>query len=307
MIYRRLGNTDMVISSVTLGTLGMGAGGQDDSVSIETIHAALDAGVNIIDTAQPYGKGKAEHVVGEALKGRRNKVFIAAKCGNLHLEDGRRVKNAEPNDLRRQLGETLERLKTDYIDIYQMHWPVLSTPFEDSFGEMVKMRDEGWIRFIGVSNFTLDEIEEASKYAEIVSLQPLFSLVDRGAREKILPYCIEKGLGVMSYGSIGGGALTGKYKERPVFDPDDTRSRLYACFSEENWAQTKRIADRLGEIAAERGVPTVQVAINWVTAQKGMTSAIVGARNPEQAVMNVGAGEWSLNKSELSRIEDSCR
>ena len=204
--------------------------------------------------------------------------------------------------IRQELETSLKRLKTDYIDLYQVHWPDDKVPFEETFGELENMRKQGKIRYIGVSNFSVEQTEEASKYCQIVSTQPQYSLLVRDIEKDILPYCVEKNIGILSYGSIGAGALTGKFKEKPVFKEDDERASFYTFFQEQNWPKTKQMIDTLEEIAASHGKPTVHAAINWVLQQKGIPVALVGARTPEQVRMNAQAADWELTDEENAKI-----
>ncbi len=266
----------------------------DDDQSIATIRAGLEAGINLIDTAPVYGDGHSEEVVGRALEGlKREDIVLATKCGRF---------TCETEKIRQELETSLKRLKTDYIDLYQVHWPDDKVPFEETFGELENMRKQGKIRYIGVSNFSVEQTEEASKYCQIVSTQPQYSLLVRDIEKDILPYCVEKNIGILSYGSIGAGALTGKFKEKPVFKEDDERASFYTFFQEQNWPKTKQMIDTLEEIAASHGKPTVHAAINWVLKQKGISVALVGARTPEQVRMNAQAADWELTDEENAKI-----
>ena len=297
MKFRKLGQSDLNCSVIGLGTWGMAGsfwGKVDDDQSIATIRAGLEAGINLIDTAPVYGDGHSEEVVGRALEGlKREDIVLATKCGRF---------TCETEKIRQELETSLKRLKTDYIDLYQVHWPDDKVPFEETFGELENMRKQGKIRYIGVSNFSVEQTEEASKYCQIVSTQPQYSLLVRDIEKDILPYCVEKNIGILSYGSIGAGALTGKFKEKPVFKEDDERASFYTFFQEQNWPKTKQMIDTLEEIAASHGKPTVHAAINWVLKQKGITVALVGARTPEQVRINAQAADWELTDEENAKI-----
>ena len=297
MKFRKLGQSDLNCSVIGLGTWGMAGsfwGKVDDDQSIATIRAGLEAGINLIDTAPVYGDGHSEEVVGRALEGlKREDIVLATKCGRF---------TCETEKIRQELETSLKRLKTDYIDLYQVHWPDDKVPFEETFGELENMRKQGKIRYIGVSNFSVEQTEEASKYCQIVSTQPQYSLLVRDIEKDILPYCVEKNIGILSYGSIGAGALTGKFKEKPVFKEDDERASFYTFFQEQNWPKTKQMIDPLEEIAARHGKPTVHAAINWVLKQKGISVALVGARTPEQVRMNAQAADWELTDEENAKI-----
>ena len=297
MKFRKLGQSDLNCSVIGLGTWGLAGsfwGKVDDDQSIATIRAGLEAGINLIDTAPVYGDGHSEEVVGRALEGlKREDIVLATKCGRF---------TCETEKIRQELETSLKRLKTDYIDLYQVHWPDDKVPFEETFGELENMRKQGKIRYIGVSNFSVEQTEEASKYCQIVSTQPQYSLLVRDIEKDILPYCVEKNIGILSYGSIGAGALTGKFKEKPVFKEDDERASFYTFFQEQNWPKTKQMIDTLEEIAASHGKPTVHAAINWVLKQKGISVALVGARTPEQVRMNAQAADWELTDEENAKI-----
>ena len=248
----------------------------------------------MIDTAPVYGDGHSEEVVGKALEGmKREEIVLATKCGRF---------TCETEKIREELETSLKRLKTDYIDLYQVHWPDDKVPFEETFGELENMRKQGKIRYIGVSNFSVEQTEEASQYCQIVSTQPQYSLLVRDIEKDIVPYCMEKEIGILSYGSIGAGALTGKFKEKPVFKEDDERASFYTFFQEQNWPKTKKMIDTLEEIAASHGKPTVHAAINWSLKQPGITVALVGARTPEQVQMNAQAADWELTDEENAKI-----
>ena len=297
MKFRKLGQSDLNCSVIGLGTWGMAGsfwGKGDDDQSIATIRAGLEAGINLIDTAPVYGDGHSEEVVGKALEGlKREDIVLATKCGRF---------TCETEKIRQELETSLKRLKTDYIDLYQVHWPDDKVPFEETFGELENMRKQGKIRYIGVSNFSVEQTEEASKYCQIVSTQPQYSLLVRDIEKDILPYCVEKNIGILSYGSIGAGALTGKFKEKPVFKEDDERASFYTFFQEQNWPKTKQMIDTLEEIASSHGKPTVHAAINWGLKQKGISVALVGARTPEQVRMNAQAADWELTDEENAKI-----
>ena len=226
MRYRKLGNSDLNVSVVGIGTWGMSGQGwesshtSDDEQSIATIRAAVDAGINFIDTALTYGSGHAEELVGEAVQGIRDKVIIATKCvADRESPEKGLTKDWRPEALRYQVEKSLRRMNIDVIDLYQAHWPDPdpSHPLEDAFRELNKMREEGLVRHIGVSNFSTEQIRQAMDYCPIASLQPRYSLLNRDIEEDILPFCVEHNIGVLSYGSLGGGVLTGKYTQRPEF------------------------------------------------------------------------------------------
>lgn len=304
MEYRQLGNSDLKVSSVGLGTWAMGGdfyGKTDDEESINTIHAAIDSGINLIDAAPAYGDGHAEKVVGKALKGRRDSVILATKVGV--KRDGKKfLRTLKPESIRQEIDDSLRRLDVDVIDLYQIHWPDPDTPIEDALDELIKIQGAGKFRHLGVSNFKVDLLEQAREVTDIVSLQPQYSLLRRKIEGKVLPYCRENNIGVLGYGTLAGGILTGKFKKIPDLDREDRRSEFYDFFKEPDWSNIQNLLDILRDIAAKRDVPVPQVAINWAAQQPGITSALVGAKTADQAKSNAGAGEWNLSDDELKRI-----
>lgn len=304
MRTKQLGKSDLQVSVVALGTWPMGGttyGHVDDSESIATIQAALDAGINLIDTAPAYGDGRAETVVGKAIKGRRDQVIIATKVGVVRKPGGK-WRDLTPASIRQQIEGSLRRLNVDTIDLYQIHWPDPDTPIEDSIAELVKLREEGKFRYLGVSNFDTGLMDSVTRMTELASLQPHYSLLNREIEKDILPYCVKNQIGILAYGSLGSGILAGKYNEKPVFKPGDTRHNFYRFFHEPMWSKAMRLVDVLREIASNHGKPVSHIAINWLTQQEGVTCALVGARRPSQIQENAGAGSWTLSDAELKQI-----
>ena len=308
MQCRKLGTSDLTVSSVGLGTWVLGGdhwGATETEGSIAAIRAAIDAGINLIDTAPAYGIGRAEEIVGKAIKGRRERVIVATKCG-VRREGKRFSYSLAPADVRKEVEASLLRLGLDGIDLYQCHWPDPKTPIEDTMGELLRIKGEGKIRCIGVSNFDLPLLEKALAVAPVVSLQPHYSLLERKTEQSILPFCREKQIGIISYRTRGSGILTGKYLEPPCFSKGDCRNFFYLFYKEPYWSRTQSLLQELKKVAKARGVPCAQVAINWARQQDGVTSVLVGARTAEQAIMNAGAGDWTLSKEELDSITTAC-
>jgi len=306
MKYRKLGNSGIDVSVVGHGTWPMGNdffGDVDESAAIKAIHASLDNGVNLIDTAAAYGEdGASEKVVAKAIKGRRNKVVLATKVGVLRFFGQNYVKCLDPNVMRIELEMSLKRLETDFIDLYQIHWPDANHGIEPGLRELVKMKNEGKIRAIGVSNFTPAQIQTAIDIADIASVQPPLSLLDRRSLEDgVISLCVDKGMGVLSYGSIGGGILAGKVEALPIAG-NELRAAFYAYYAEPMLSKCRELVAFLQKIADKRGVHVVEVSINWVLAQRGVTSALIGATTPEKAIKNVKAADWELTTDELNSI-----
>ncbi len=293
MEERRLGGDGPRVSAVCLGTwpIGGGMGAIEEGQAIASIHAALDAGVTFIDTAEGYRDSEA--VVGRALQGRRDEVFLATKLSGDHSRE----------HIAEAIEGSLRRLRTDRVDLYQIHSPKPQWPVEETMGELLKLRDSGKIRYIGVSNFSAEQTQEAQACGPVTSSQPHYSLLFREAEESILPYCMGHGIGVMAYAPLGRGLLTGKYGAGHRFAEDDTRHDHFA-FSKENRGRALAITGAVRNWVADRGRDLAQFAIAWVVANPAVTSAIVGAKTPEQARHNAAAGDWRLSQADLAEIEE---
>ncbi len=311
MHTRQLGKSDMHITPIGLGTWAIGGGNwefgwgsQDDDASIATIHRALDLGINWIDTAAVYGLGHSEEIMGRALKGRSDRPFIFTKC-SLVWNDRREVSNSlKEQSLRREVENSLRRLQTDTIDLYQIHWPDPEPDIEEGWSALAKFKDEGKVRYIGVSNFTVEQMQRAQKIAPITSLQPPYSLIDSAIEHDILPYCQEQHIGVIVYSPMMSGLLTGKMTPERVasFPADDWRKRD-AEFQEPRLSRNLQLAGLLQDIGFPYNRSTGEVAIAWTLRHPAVTGAIVGARRPQQIADLVGAAEFRLSESELAQIE----
>jgi len=307
MRYRKLGSSELNVSVVGMGTWATGNdfwGNVDDNESVSAIQAALDSGINLIDTAPAYGAGHAEEVIGKAIAGRRDDVVLATKCGVIRTENDF-IRNLKPESLRKEIDDSLRRLNVDVIDLYQIHWPDPNTPLEDSLAELSKIKDSGKFRYLGVSNFKPSLMDKVREVFDLVSLQPQYSLLHRDIEQEVLPYCRHHNIGVLGYGTLAGGILTGKFREIPTLEKGDNRDKFYNFFKEPVWSRIQKLLDVLRAIAEERGKAVSQVAINWAVQQDGMTTALVGAKNPKQAHANAGAGDWELTDNELKRIQDA--
>lgn len=302
MKYRYLGNSNLKVSAVGLGTWAYGNdtfGQVGEKQSIKAIRSAVEAGVSLIDTAPAYGDGQAEEVVGKAIEGIRDKVVIATKCGN-HRDGPKYIRDLSPARIRKEIDDSLRRLNVEQIDLYQIHWPDPNTPLEESVEELLKIKRQGKFKYLAVCNFGVELMEQISEITDIISLQPQYSLLQRDIEAKILPYLIDNKLGSLSYGTLGGGILSGKYKERPEFDEEkENRSRFYPFFKKENWAQTQKLISLLEEIAAAHNQSPAQIAINWAINRPGITSALVGAKNERQARENAAAADFELSEEEM--------
>lgn len=312
METRRLGNSDLMITPVGIGAWAIGGDGwafswskQDDAQSIRAIHAALDAGINWIDTAAVYGLGHSELVVSEALKqygGPRPYVFT--KCERSWDSNRQIVKCLKADSIRRECEESLRRLQVDTIDLYQIHWPEPDEDIEEGWGELAKLQQEGKVRWIGVSNFNVQQMQRISSIAKITSLQPPYSLIRRDAEVEILPYVRSQNIGVIAYSPMGSGMLTGTMsRERLANLPaDDWRTRSLH-FQEPLLTRNLQIAERVKRLSDKVGVPSGQLAIAWVLSNPGVTGAIVGIRNEEQASELAGI-EQALQANLRADIEE---
>jgi len=300
MEYKKIENTDLSVSSVCLGTWVFGGdmwSGAKEADCIDAVGAAMDCGVNLIDTAPIYGDGVSEEIVGKAIKGKRDKVVIATKCGL--IRSGKAIQtNLKPDSIMREIDDSLRRLQTDYVDIYQCHWPDKETPIEKTMETMNKLKESGKVKYVGVSNFGVDLMRESIKLADIITLQTQYSLLERSIESEILPFCRENNIGILTYGSLGGGILSGKYKTAQSFQKGDARSFFYKFYQGKGFDRSCEIIKVLGQT----GKPVGQGAINWVRQQEGITSAIIGCRNANQAKENFAATDWALSDEQLAKL-----
>jgi aryl-alcohol dehydrogenase-like predicted oxidoreductase len=307
---RKLGSSGPEISTVGFGAWAAGGpwkvgwGPQSDDDSIAAIRRSLELGCNWIDTAAIYGLGHSEVVVGQALQGLdRSAVIVATKCGRVPDETGTPHSDLRPEAIRTQLEDSLRRLKMDYVDLYQIHWPdnETGTPLEESWAAMVALQIEGKVRYLGVSNFNVEQLEQCEAVRHIDSLQPPYSLLRRDIEADVLPWCSEHGVGVIVYSPMQAGLLSGAFDITRVAEDDWRRRNPY--FQEPQLSRNLALVERLRPIAARHGKTVGQLAIAWTIAQPGVTAAIVGARRPEQVDQNAGAMGWQLTDGELAEIQ----
>jgi aryl-alcohol dehydrogenase-like predicted oxidoreductase len=303
METKQLGNSDLHITRIGIGAWAMGGGGwafswgpQDDKESIEAIHTALDAGVNWIDTAAVYGLGHSEEVVAQALEGRSQRPYVFTKCERVWDEQGKISPNLKAASIRRECEQSLRRLKVDVIDLYQIHWPQPDEDIEEAWSTMAKLREEGKVRWIGLSNFNVPQMERCLKIAPITSLQPPYSLLARGIEEDVLPFTARHNIGVIVYSPMKSGLLSGAMTRERVanFTPDDHR-RNRPEFQEPVLSKNLELAERLRQIGARHGRSPGEVAIAWTLQRPEVTAAIVGMRSAEQAKGVLGALDFRLD------------
>lgn len=316
MRTRRLGNTDLDVTVVGLGTWAIGGGGwgmgwgpQDEQDSVAAILEALEQGINWIDTAAAYGFGVAEEVVGRAVKEWGEPVIIATKCGVLPGEGGEPNRYISRETILQEVEDSLRRLKVGVIDLYQIHWPLPDENVEEAFQTLLDLKQAGKIRWAGVSNFSLDQLKRASALGEISSLQPPYSLLIRDIEQAILPWCREHETGVIVYSPMQNGLLTGKIHAGWVdalpdndwrkHRRDDPRMRYVR---EPCLTPFLAFIERLREHAERSGHSVAQLAVSWVLAQEGVTAAIVGARRQGQIAETARAADWILGSEELAEI-----
>lgn len=304
MQTKQLGNSDLHLTRMGIGAWAMGGGGwafswgpQDDNDSIEAIHTALDAGVNWIDTAAVYGLGHSEEVVGRALAERSPKPYVFTKCERVWDEQGKISASLKAASVRRECEASLRRLQVDAIDLYQIHWPQPEEDIEEGWSTMAKLQQEGKVRWIGVSNFNVAQIERCRKIAPVTSLQPAYSLLARGIEQDVLPYTAQHNIGVIVYSPMKSGLLSGAMTRERVanFAPDDHR-RNRPEFQEPALSKNLRLAERLRQIGARYGRSPGEVAIAWTLRRPEVTAAIVGMRSAEQAKGVLGALDFYLTE-----------
>jgi aryl-alcohol dehydrogenase-like predicted oxidoreductase len=314
MEMRKLGNSDLNITRVGYGAWAIGGSGwqfawgsQDDNESIAAIHRALELGVNWIDTAAVYGLGHSEEVVGRALKEwRGSKPYVFTKCGLRSDANGGVRKVLSADSIRSEAENSLRRLSVDVIDLYQVHWPPDpdSPELEEGWSTLADLKREGKVRWIGVSNFNVQQLLRAQAIARVTSLQPRYSLVHREIENEILPFCLSEGIGVIVYSPMASGLLTGAMtRERAASLPENDWRRGHPDFTEPYLSHNLALVERMGEIARDRNRSIGEVAIAWTLRHPAVTAAIVGARNPRQAEGVMRAGELRLTEDEVNQIE----
>jgi aryl-alcohol dehydrogenase-like predicted oxidoreductase len=298
-------NLHSSISHIILGTWAMGGnhwGTCDDADALRAIETAIDNGINTIDTAPVYGDGHAEELVGKAIRGKREKIFLATKCG-LDIYTNKYQRNLSPSYIERDLAESLKRLGTDYIDLYQCHWPDPQTPIEETMSALMHFHKQGKIRYIGVSNYTLAELEAVMRCTSLFSLQSHYSLLERTVESDVLPWCRKNDVRFLSYGSLGAGILTGKYVECKRFPSGDARSFFYRFFKPRYWPRVCQLVDAMKEMALSRGVKPGVIALVWLLQQPAVTSVIVGARSAQQVQDNIPLGGVNLTDSDMRLLD----
>jgi aryl-alcohol dehydrogenase-like predicted oxidoreductase len=312
MKTKTLGNSDMEITSIGFGAWAIGGTGyeyawgpQDDSDSIAAIHRALELGLNWIDTAPGYGKGHSEEVIARALAGwRGERPYVFTKCG-LHWDaEGKIFKVLEGQAIRRECEDSLRRLRVEAIDLYQIHWPTDELKdIDEAWETLAQLKREGKVRWIGVSNFDVEQIQRAQAIAPVTSLQPSYSLIRREIEAEALPFCVQEGIGVLAYSPMYSGLLSGAMTKTRVKNlPEDDWRKRDAEFQEPRLTKNLALVECLREIGARHGRSSAEVAIAWTLRHPGVTAAIVGARSARQVEGTVGAAGIQLSEAELAEV-----
>jgi aryl-alcohol dehydrogenase-like predicted oxidoreductase len=307
MEYTKISGTQMNVSRIALGTWAIGGwmwGGSDERESIRTIHAALDKGINLIDTAPVYGFGVSEETVGKAIeeRGSREKVFIATKVG-LEWRDGSVSRNSSRARLRQEVQDSLRRLRTSYIDIYQVHWLDPLVRIEETAQTMQELYKEGLIRAIGISNYPPEQMDRFMSVSELHTVQPPYNLFERQIDRDVLPYVREKNLSALAYGPLCRGLLTGKMQPDTKFTGDDLR-KSDPKFQPPRFAQYLNAVQQLDDLAQKKhGKRVMDLAVRWVLDQPGVSAALWGARHPAQLEAVAGALDWKLDADTLTEID----
>lgn len=323
MEYRKLGTSDLEVSAITFGAWAAGGwmwGGTERKDAVEAIRASYDLGVTSIDTAPIYGQGLSEEIVGEAIKGLpRDKVQILTKFGmRWDLEKGDFAFSSKNNDgseikiykyagkesIIKECEDSLRRLGTDYIDLYQIHWPDVTTPIQETMEAVADLIQQGKVRYAGVCNYNAAQMKEAAKYIDLVSNQVPYSMVKRDIERELVPYCLDHDKSILAYSPLERGLLTGKMAPGYKFAEGDHRASLY-FFTDENLKRTNEFLKKIQPLAEEKNATVGQLVIRWTIEQPGITIGLVGARNAEQAVQNAEAIKIDLTNDEIDIINDA--
>jgi aryl-alcohol dehydrogenase-like predicted oxidoreductase len=311
MQKRKLGASDLEITPIGVGAWAMGGGNwqfawgaQDDDESVAAIHAALDKGINWIDTAAIYGLGHSEEVVGRAIAGRSSKLLVFTKCGIVWNEKRENRRTIEPESIRKEVEQSLSRLNVDVIDLYQIHWPEPDNLVEAAWTMMAQLQQEGKVRHIGASNFNVDQMRRAQAIAPITSLQPPYSILAPEIEQEILPYAQANDIGVIIYSPMKSGLLSGAMtRERIAAMPEDDFRQRTPNFKEPLLSRNLEIAELLKIIGKRHGRTAAEVAIAWTLRHPAVTGAIVGMRSAKQVEGVIGAAEFRLSAEEITEIE----
>ena len=292
METRRLGKNGIEVPVLCFGGYPLSGdfGEYAEDQAVRTVHAALDVGINFIDTAESYGI--SESYIGKAIQGRRHEVILATKLSYDHSWER----------MQKAVDASLKALDTDYVDLYQLHSPRDQWPIQETMGNLMKLRDQGKVRYIGVSNFSADQTQNAMRFGPIHSSQPRYSMLFRDVEESVLPFCLDNQIGVIPYTVLGKGLLTGKYKPGDELSSDDVRGQ-WKLLQGEQFERIYTVTELLKAWSIDHGRDMVQLAIAWVLANPAITSAIVGAKSPEQVRQIAAAADWKLSSDDLAELD----
>jgi aryl-alcohol dehydrogenase-like predicted oxidoreductase len=308
MEFVKIKGTDIESSQIGLGAWAIGGwlwGGSEERESIDTIHAALDSGITLIDTAAIYGFGRSEEIVGKAVSeyGGRDNIILATKAG-LDWTSGKVYRNSTKSRIYKEVEDSLKRLQMDYIDIYQIHWPDFETPFEEAADAMKELHESGKIRAIGVSNYTTGHMDTFRDIAKLHTSQPPYNLFERGAEDNIIPYCKEHGITMLLYGAICRGLLSGKMTSQTTFEGDDIR-KVDPKFKQPRFEQYLSAVQKLDEFAQENyNKRVIHLALRWVLDKADSHIALWGARRPSQLEPLDSIFGWSLDDGAFEEIDN---
>ena len=308
---KKFGNSDLETSVVGFGGWPMGRGHYgsfDDDEVVRAVHASIDLGVTLFDTAAVYGWGEGEKLLGRALEGKREDVVIVSKAGiPWDEEGGGRRRDSSRDSLEKSLNESLTRLQTDYLDLFLIHWPDESRPMSVPMEAFADFQKQGKIRYGGVSNFSPQQMSDCLDVFPVVTNQVGYHLFDQRPEPEIIPFCADNGMGIMAYGSLAHGLLTGTMTPETTFEEDDWRRSLMAfgqpIFKGQNFLDNLKKVDTLKEMAADKGFSVAQLALAWVASEPTVSVALVGTRKPEEIQENVAAADWELSPSERAEIK----
>lgn len=307
MEKRKLGKSNLEVTVIGFGAWGIGGNPfwfpESDAESVRALQKAFNCGISFFDTAPVYGFGHSERLIARALKNERDKIILATKCG---LRWGKESvssirKDSSPKSIRFEIEESLKRLETDFIDLYQIHWPDTATPFQETMEELLKLKKEGKILHIGLSNFSNAQMKECLKYGEFISLQSMYNMLERDLEKDEIPFCIENSLGLIPYSPLASGVLTGKYDKTTKFK--DWRGKGFlGHFSGEIYERHIDKVEELKKIASIYGKKVHHLAINWLIAQQGVSTAIVGMKKTIQVEDNLQSIGWKISEEDMRKI-----
>ena len=306
--YTQIQGTELVSSRIALGTWAVGGwmwGGSDEKESIRTIHAALDKGINLIDTAPIYGYGRSEEIVGEAVRqhGRRDSILLATKTG-IDWTNGRIERNSSRHRILKEFEDSLRRLQTDYIDVYQVHWPDPEVPIEETASTLRELYEQGKIRAIGVSNYLPEQVRQFQAAAPLHTIQPPYNLFEREIEHDVLPYALSHNITTLTYGALCRGLLSGTMSADRHFSKNDMRSSTDPKFQPPHFAEYLNAASRLDVFARQNfSRRVIHLAVRWLLDRQGVGVALWGARHPEQLAAIGEVAGWTLTDSDFAAIE----